>query len=171
MSLLDEQIVEEWLNRRGFFTTRGVKVGLGEIDLLAVRLADGSPECWHVECQISFRPIGYLGGNTNARRRSEADVKVGIDQWHHKKFCAPNKVEEQQRLIPGSTWKQFLVHAEFRHKSEMPLLRELGVELISYRSILRDLVDEKKTLSSSIGTNIIEIIRYLNSAQPPNASE
>ena len=30
MSLLDEQIVEEWLNRQGFFTMRGVKVGLGD---------------------------------------------------------------------------------------------------------------------------------------------
>ena len=37
MALLAEEIVEEWLNRQGYFTIRGVKVGVHEIDLLAVR--------------------------------------------------------------------------------------------------------------------------------------
>jgi hypothetical protein len=37
MALLAESLVEEWLNRAGYFTIRGVKHGLGEMDLLAVR--------------------------------------------------------------------------------------------------------------------------------------
>ena len=37
MSLLAEVVVEEWLNRRGYFTIRGVKLGNDEIDLLAMR--------------------------------------------------------------------------------------------------------------------------------------
>lgn len=42
MALLAEEIVEEWLNRLGFFRIRGVKIGVHEIDLLAVRLAHPS---------------------------------------------------------------------------------------------------------------------------------
>tara|TARA_B100000401_G_scaffold416501_1_gene338883 strand:- start:5163 stop:5333 length:171 start_codon:yes stop_codon:yes gene_type:complete len=34
MALLDEEIVEYWLNNKGFFCMRGVKTGLGEIDFL-----------------------------------------------------------------------------------------------------------------------------------------
>lgn len=31
MSLLGEEVVEEWLNRNGYFTIRGIKVGVDEI--------------------------------------------------------------------------------------------------------------------------------------------
>ncbi len=36
MALLAESLVEEWLNRQGFFTIRGIKQRISEIDLLAV---------------------------------------------------------------------------------------------------------------------------------------
>ena len=34
MAMLDEEVVEYWLNNNGFFCMRGVKTGLGEIDFL-----------------------------------------------------------------------------------------------------------------------------------------
>jgi hypothetical protein len=45
MALLAEELVEEWLNRAGYFTIRGVKLGVHEIDLLAVRPVTGGLEC------------------------------------------------------------------------------------------------------------------------------
>ena len=32
MALLTEQLVDEWLNRQGFFTVRGIKEGVGHVD-------------------------------------------------------------------------------------------------------------------------------------------
>ena len=61
MALLAEQLVDEWLNRRGFFTLRGIKSGVHEIDLLGIRKSEGELEGWHVECQVSFRPVSYIG--------------------------------------------------------------------------------------------------------------
>jgi Holliday junction resolvase-like predicted endonuclease len=37
MALLAEEIVEEWLNRQGYFTIRGIRLGVNEIDLVAVK--------------------------------------------------------------------------------------------------------------------------------------
>jgi hypothetical protein len=37
MAVLDEEIVEQWLNQNGFFTLSGVKCGVDEIDLLVVK--------------------------------------------------------------------------------------------------------------------------------------
>jgi hypothetical protein len=37
MSLLGEEVVEEWLNCNGYFTIRGIKVGVDEIDILAIK--------------------------------------------------------------------------------------------------------------------------------------
>ena len=61
MALLAEEIVEEWLNRQGYFTIRGIKMGVQEIDLLAVKWQiDGKAECRHVEVQASMRPVSYI---------------------------------------------------------------------------------------------------------------
>ncbi len=52
MALLAEEIVEEWLNRQGYFTIRGIRLGVNEIDLVAVKFRSGeSPVCCHVEVQ------------------------------------------------------------------------------------------------------------------------
>ena len=37
MAALAESLVGEWLNRQGFFTVRGLKHGVDEIDLLGIR--------------------------------------------------------------------------------------------------------------------------------------
>ena len=86
MALLDEEIVEYWLNSKGFFCMRGIRTGLGEIYFLAVRPRDDSFECWHVEVQVRFRPVGYLGGNSNAKKRSDEELVQGIEHYIHKKF-------------------------------------------------------------------------------------
>jgi hypothetical protein len=42
-------------------TIRGVREGVAEIDLLAVKPLDGTAvEALHVKVQTSFRPIGYI---------------------------------------------------------------------------------------------------------------
>jgi len=61
MALLAESLVEEWLNRKSFFTIRGLKKKLDEIDLLAVAHRGAAElEAWHVESQVSFRPASYI---------------------------------------------------------------------------------------------------------------
>jgi len=47
VALLGESLVEEWLNREGFFTIRGVKHGVDEMDLLAIKpqSAPAATEC------------------------------------------------------------------------------------------------------------------------------
>src|SRR5262249_12924019 len=65
MALLAESLADERVNRQGFFTVRGVKQGVGEIDLLAVKPnTDGGSTGWHVEVQVSFRPVGYISKRT-----------------------------------------------------------------------------------------------------------
>jgi hypothetical protein len=62
MALLAEQLVEEWLNCQGYFTIRGAKLGVQEIDLLAVRpMGKGKLECRQIEVQASVRPVSYIG--------------------------------------------------------------------------------------------------------------
>src|SRR5438309_584049 len=99
MSLLAESLVEEWLNRSGFFTIRGIKHGVGELDLLGIRRHEpGSVTGWHVEVQASIRPIGYIAKLTadlarDSKRvrssvvtRTPEQIEVCAREWVHSKF-------------------------------------------------------------------------------------
>ena len=161
MALLDEQLVEEWLNRQNFFTIRGIKCGVDEIDLLAIKSMPEGFECWHVEVQISYRPVGYIGGDASARRRDVNQLRTGVAQWVEKKFTGLRKVQRRNEILPGATWRNFLVHAVLKDEAELALMRELGVELISYRQVLLDLCEDSKSNSSSVASGIIEMLNYL----------
>jgi len=166
MALLDEQLVEEWLNRKNFFTIRGIKAGVDEIDLLAVRPTSKELECWHVEVQISYRPIGYIGGDTNARKRNDIEIREGVEQWVNKKFNSLKKVSRRNDILANAMWKMFLVHAVVRDDTELRIMEELGVELIHYKKVLDDLRADARGKSSSDATGIVEMLNYLNSSAP-----
>jgi hypothetical protein len=161
MALLDEQLVEEWLNRQNFFTMRGIKSGVDEIDLLAIRPDSNGLECWHVEVQISYRPVGYIGGDTNARKRSDKELLDGVAHWVNKKFTSPKKVNCRNKIIPNANWRKFLVHAVLKDPTELKIMEDLGVELILYKRILDELCLDKKGKSSSAASGIVEMLNYL----------
>ena len=161
MALLDEQLVEEWLNRQNFFTMRGIKCGVDEIDLLAIRPTPEGLECWHVEVQISYRPIGYIGGDTSARKRNDKELREGLEQWVAKKFTSPKKINRRNLILPNAKWRNFLVHAVLKDEAELPIMQELGVELISYKYVLEQLRMDKQGKSSSAASGIAEMLNYL----------
>ena len=161
MALLDEQLVEEWLNRQNFFTMRGIKSGVDEIDLLAIRPTSEGLECWHVEVQISDRPVGYIGGDTNARKRTKNELHEGVEQWVVKKFTSPKKIKRRNEILPNANWRNILVHAALKDRAELPIMESLGVELIPYKQVLEALCSDKKGRSSSAASGIVEMLNYL----------
>lgn len=162
MALLDEQLVEEWLNREQFFTMRGIKCGVDEIDLLAIRYNGNVPEFWHVEVQVSYRPIGYIGGDTNARKRTKEEIAAGAQQWVLKKFTGDKKVAKRNEILPNVNWKYVFVHGEVKDKYNLDCIRSAGVELIPYKDVLLKLRDGQASASSSFASNIAEMLRYVS---------
>jgi hypothetical protein len=161
MALIDEQLVEEWLNRKNFFTIRGIKSGVDEIDLLAIKYGKEFNICWHVEVQVSFRPVGYVGGDTNARKRNQEELRAGVLQWVEKKYTNQRKVSRRNEILPNSEWSKIFVHGVLRDEMELEFMKEFGVELISYKQVLQELRDDTATHSSSLASSIAEILRYM----------
>src|SRR6185436_9556491 len=108
MSLLAETLVDEWLNRQGYFTVRGLKDGVSEIDLLGIRPSSNGLEACHVEVQTSFRPVGYISPiakeqvvgfaktRTSAKTRPDAMLERSVAAWIEKKFTAKSKVAARE---------------------------------------------------------------------------
>ena len=170
MSLLGEEVVEEWLNRNGYFTIRGIKVGVDEIDILAIRpLPDGKHECRHIEVQISINPISYITkvpaairkdtgiGPHNAKKRDVVQLTQGVHEWVEAKFNTPRKAELQNSLCVGS-WTKELVVGTVKYEEELDLLRQAGVMVHRLKDILSEMVEKSTVIKAAAGTDLFDLM-------------
>jgi hypothetical protein len=163
-------VVEEWLNREGFFTIRGVKHGVGEMDLLAVQpQKNGGVIGWHVEVQISFRPVGFISKlgkdsgskRSSARKRSFAELDKCARAWVDAKFRSPAKARLRDRIWPGINWEFHLVHGIVRESTELKIFASEGVILHPFHEILFTLCTRAShSFSASAGGDLAEIVSY-----------
>jgi len=170
MSLLGEEVVEEWLNRNGYFTIRGIKVGVDEMDLLAIRpLTDGKYECRHVEVQASINAISYITkvpeatrkqtsiAPHNAKRRDMEQLTQGVHEWIEAKFSKPNKVQLKNSLCPGS-WSRELVVGSIKHEEEIDLLRQAGIKIHRLKDILSEMTKISRPVKSAAGADLLDLM-------------
>jgi len=170
MALLAEEVVEEWLNRKGYFTIRGIKVGVDEIDILAIRpTPDGQHECRHIEVQVSINPISYITkvptairkrtgiAAHNAKKRDILQLTQGVHEWIEAKFNQPRKVELKRQLCPGS-WTRELVVGEVKHKEEIDLLREGGILIHPLKKILSEMSNGAILIKAAAGADLFDLM-------------
>ena len=170
MALLAEELVEEWLNRKGYFTIRGIKVGVDEIDLLALRIESlGQPQCRHIEVQASIRPVSYLTkipkdhlkagqATTSAKKRTPELLKACVKEWVFKKFRNPKKTKVIQELFP-QTWKSVLVANNVKFEEELKLIEEEGIRVVRLGTIIKQLNEEKFQIKSAAGADFADLIQ------------
>jgi hypothetical protein len=174
MALLAEEVVEEWLRRSGFFTIRGIKLGVHEIDLLAVRHRSGqSPECRHLEVQASVRPVSYIskvpkalqreGRAANSAKRSPEELVAGVAEWVHTKFARPEKVALMRELWPVEWSKELVLH-NVKAAEEVALIQQHGVTIIQLSEVVRALRGPGAPVGSASGGDFIELINLRDSA-------
>lgn len=174
MALLAETLVDEWLNRNNFFTMRGLKHGVHEIDLLGIQLNKINYTARHVEVQVSLRPIGYIApllpqyvpsfakSKTSAKVRPPEIMKTSVEAWVQKKFTTPDKVRVREEKWPGCKWDLIFVHGVVKDKYELEVMRNLGITTIPLSKILYELKHSPGKITGGAGTDFAELIEYYN---------
>jgi hypothetical protein len=156
---------------------RGIKHGLAEIDLLAIRHEAETPVIgWHVEVQVSFRPVTYIAKltddmarasnrlRTNASARTPDQIETCASEWVQSKFKADAKAKAREGLWPHVRYH--LVHARVRERRELEVFQREGVTCHSFRQLLADLSRRKDhSFSGSAGGDLAEIVGYYNSPE------
>ena len=179
MSLLAESLVEEWLNRRNFFTIRGIKHGVGELDLLGIhREPDGSVTGWHVEAQVSFRPVSYVTRLTkemarasgiargSAKKRTPEELEACVHQWIHDKFLSKAKQRVRNKLWPGVQWEFHLIHGKVKWEEELEVFKKEQIKCHRFSALLDELSDRSEQVySGSAGGDLAEIVSYYESSK------
>ena len=168
MALLAEEIVEEWLRREGYFTIRGIKLGVHEIDLLAVRYRSGQAvECRHIEVQASVRPVSYIskvpklkqreGRSANSAKRSQDELHDGVSEWVNTKYNRPDKVTLRASLWPGK-WSTELVINKVKSEDEVKLIESHGVSIIRLLDIVKSLGKQGSPIGCASGGDFVELL-------------
>jgi hypothetical protein len=159
LALFAEALVEEWLNRKGYFTIRGVKVGNSEIDLLAVSPSESKG--LHVEVGVSTNSIGYLCSGS-AKKLSPQELEACTERWVLKKYSAKEKKVALQReaLWPGRDWGFMLVHGDMKYPQELEFISRQGVRIVHIRNVLTELRNHKQApfRTSSEATAVAELL-------------
>jgi hypothetical protein len=168
MALIAEEVVEEWLNRQGFFTIRGVKVGRGEMDLLAIRVrSNRKVECRHVEVQVSVAPIGYIAIHQikSARKRTRAEMKSEARAWVKKKFKDLKKQKVRNELCPtAADWSFHFVHGNVKEEAELAVINGFNVKLHDVRKILREISEPSdRSYDGATGKDLVDLVATFGS--------
>lgn len=170
MALLAEEIVEEWLNRQGYFTIRGIRLGVNEVDLVAVKFSEGQEVlCRHIEVQASMRPVSYIskvpkaarktGRAPNSAARSEEELVEGVAEWVEGKFFAAKKRALMQTLCNGN-WSSELVINNVKSEKEVSLISERGITIHRLSDIVLELNDSSKfPIKSAAGSDFIDLLQ------------
>lgn len=169
MALIAEEVVEEWLNRQGYFTIWGIRIGSDEMDLLALRFKDGEADLRHYEVQVSMRPASYIsdvpkaiqeseGRRANsARRRPYEELSVGVDEWIEKKFRLPKKRALRDGLAEGA-WTFHLVVHKVAHPEELEVFEGSVVSVVRFEDILKALGGKPKPGFTASGKDLVELM-------------
>lgn len=170
MAKLAEEFVEEWLNRQGYFTIRGIKIGVDEIDILAIKpLVNGKHECRHIEVQCSMRPVSYItsvpkqvqketGRSSNsAKQRSLEELASGVDEWIEKKFGTKKKQDLLKQLC-SSNWSKELVINVVISNEEVNIMRKKGVKIHYLNDVVSDISNNVGILQSASGSDLSDLI-------------
>ncbi len=163
--MLGEEVVQEWLNRDGHFTIRGVKIGNNEIDILAVKPADGPCTCRHIEITLSTNAIGYISPG-NAKKLTDPELKQAVDAWIEKKFNE-RAMTLKQCLCPGN-WTKELVVGNIKHEEEIAMLKKAGILIHRLASILAEMETppERTVVKTAAGADLFNLMMFGRKVHP-----
>lgn len=174
LALLAETLVEEWMNRRGYFTIRGMRAGSNEVDLLAI--LPNEDIALHVEVSVAPDPNSWICGWTKRlqkelgygpnynKPRTQEQMEECAEEWVRKKFIgstASRKVEKlREELWPNRDWRRIFVHGRTWQPEELTFIEGQGVDLLHIRQVLRDLKDPKLTphVTSAEASDIVKLM-------------
>jgi len=169
MALIAEEVVEEWLNQQGYFTIRGIKLGVHEMDILAVKFVGGKSDLRHYEVQASVNPVSYIssvpkaiqkseGRHANsAKVRSHEEVSAGVQEWIQKKFLHPKKRSLRDKLAKG-TWSFHFVVNEVAHPEELEIFEKSEVSVVRLKDILDALKNEAAQPFTASGKDLVDLM-------------
>lgn len=132
-----EQFVASAFQSLGYFVIQGLKVGVREADLLAIRINNGKPEYYHIEIQVSHNPVGVLRAQSKFGQTAKNPMKAAKD-FINKKFLQKDLVKAIEKCLGTRQYKRIFVHGILKETEQLRILKKRGIECIALESLLSE---------------------------------
>lgn len=140
-----EEIVNAWLNEKGFFTITNIQLfGRQEIDILAINPLTN--EKLHVECHVSVKPLGRLRAKGKLKEQ-EKPFEARIKEIYEKKFVGKSgtKAAKVKELLGTQNYKKIQVYGVLPAEESADKVKKefakYGVEVILFEGVISELRD------------------------------
>mgnify|MGYP001594322883 CR=1 FL=1 len=157
-----ENIVANWFNSKGYFLIKNLKVGVNEIDILAIKLNNEQKvdDSIHIEVQCSSKPIGYIGGSKSAKKRSASEIKLGVMTYIDKKFNKKKIKNVIEKLI-GNKYRKMFICGRLKDESTIKYFEKNGIEVMRVWQIFKEIKVNKEEYKTGEGNRYHQLL-HLN---------
>lgn len=157
-----ENIVADWFNSKGYFLIQNLKVGVNEIDILAVKFSSKQrvDDSIHIEVQCSSNPIGYIGGSKSAKKRNISEVESGVVAYIDKKFNN-FKIKHVIEGLIGNKYRKIFICGKLKDEDTVKYFERNGVEVMRIWNIFNEIKNNKGEYKTSEGNRYHQIL-HLN---------
>jgi hypothetical protein len=175
MTLLAEEIVEEWLNRQA--TSRYAESKWVFTKLTCSRLNGWRPERPSVatlKSKLPCGPVSYIsrvpkkqqkaGRSAKSAKRSDEELILGVTEWVEIKFRCPDKKTLMAKLWNGD-WSSELVVNVVKSENEVKLIADHGIKILRLNEIVSSLARHRFVIGSASGADIIDLIHMGSHAE------
>ncbi len=153
-----ESLVGAALQSIGYLVIQGIKIGVREIDFLAVKKVGDKLEYFHIEVSISYHPIGVLRKHA-AFGTSGDDIENSASEYIDKKFFQP-KVCQAIKLIFGTDkYKKMFIHGRLKDYKQLEVFKKKGVGCLPLRELIKEA--ENSPYRTNGFVNFIEVSRIM----------
>ncbi len=133
-----QSLVRSAYQSLGYFVIEGIKIGVREIDLLAVRLDSNSSvvERLHIEVQISSNPIGVLRDRSEfgeTFKNPQASAKSYIQKKYNHKLI----VNMIKSYFGKHKYCKVFVHGKLKRPDQLDVFRKSGIETIAISELVK----------------------------------
>jgi Holliday junction resolvase-like predicted endonuclease len=157
-----ENIVANWFNSKGYFLIKNLKVGVNEIDILAIRLNSDQKinDAVHIEVQCSSNPIGYIGGTPSAKKRDASEVELGVAAYIEKKFNN-KKITDVIKNLVGNKYRKMFICGKLKEEDTVKYFEKNGIMVKRVWEIFKEIKNNAGEYKTGEGNRYHQLL-HLN---------
>lgn len=134
---IGEKLVGSALQSLGYFTIQGLKAGVREADFLAVKMNGEKVTLWHIEVQISRRPIGNLRAYARLGNTGDNPIKAARE-YIDKKFFQRDLCRKIEFVLGTKDYRRMFIHGRLRSPEQLEAFKEKRIECLSIGKLVEE---------------------------------
>ena len=166
---LIENIVANWFNSQGYFVIQNLKIGVNEVDILAVKLDEGKKviDVLQVEVQCSSNPIGYIGGSSSAKKRSSLQIAKGVKSYIDKKWNN-KKIKSRVEKLIGKNYRKLFICGNLKDETTVEFFKKNDVDVIRVWDIFKEIEKNEGMYKTGEGNRYHQLLHLNNMDRKEN---